>query len=74
MISTRKIFNQVNHVNLRYLRAIELSATRSVVIRQETVPNQAKPPHVTFAESLVWLALGQVWVAANMAWVISAAL
>ena len=72
MISTRKIFNQVNHVNLRYLRAIELSATRSVVIRQETVPNQAKPPHVTFAESLVWL--GQVWLAANMAWVISAAL
>ena len=30
MISTRKIFNQVNHVNLRHLRTIELSATDSV--------------------------------------------
>ena len=30
MISTIKIFNQVNHVNLRYLRAIDLSATDSV--------------------------------------------
>ena len=37
MISTRKIFNQVNHVNLRYLRAIELSATDSVRTRKMKV-------------------------------------
>ena len=43
------------------------STTRTVLIRQETVPNQAKPPHVTFASSKVWLALGQVWLAANEA-------
>ena len=33
MISYIKIFNQVNHVNLRHLRTIELSATDSVRTR-----------------------------------------
>ena len=33
MISTRKIFNQVNHANLRHLRAISFQTTESVRIR-----------------------------------------
>ena len=46
MISTRKIFNQVNHINLRHLRTIELSATDSVrtskMLNQSAIHSSAR--------------------------------
>lgn len=41
------------------------STTSTMVIGQEITSNEPKLPHITLAESKVWLALGEIWLATN---------
>ena len=64
MISYIKIFNQVNHVNLRHLRTIELCATDSVRTRDKlgVTPAQAQQQRVYWQTRMKFeMALRRLW-------------